>query len=360
MHGRSYRVKPGDSLSSIAQRQLGKASFWPRIFVHNNRSWSVSRRIADPDMLQVGQVIELPPSEPPSHPRTHHALQSGARHRQQLTRPSIMALTRPAATTPAAPARRAAPAQILAATGSSQTRINSFPIKYSLDLIPEQSFEGPNFEASLKFQGSIVIWADTQLPVLTFTDKGAELAAKRETDAVLGKLLGQTKISWDEKAKKVSFEDLPTTQAKGMPPSVTAVGVAADSSNPIPALRAKFVSAQLQGRLLRHLFIAENMTVIIDIRPRGGDDDITRRPNPGVAVRPAPAPARQHWYDSTVSFLDRNGRVIEAGVLVLGAAVVVTAAVGSNFVTFGADTPVDVPAAALAGAMVGQAATIIR
>ena len=103
-------------------------------------------------------------------------------------------------------------------------------------------------------------------------------------------------ISRDDKAKKVSFEDLLTTQAKGMPPSITAVGVAVDSSNPIPALRAKFVSAQLQGRLLRHLFIAENMTVIIDIRPRGGDDDITRRPNPGVvAVRPVPALAQQHW-----------------------------------------------------------------
>jgi hypothetical protein len=50
-----YRVRPGDSLSSIAQHFYGDADAWPVIYWHNRASirWA--------DYLDAGQVLTIPP-----------------------------------------------------------------------------------------------------------------------------------------------------------------------------------------------------------------------------------------------------------------------------------------------------------
>jgi LysM repeat protein len=49
-----YEVKPGDTLSAIAQRFYGKASLYPKIFEAN-------RDILDnPDLIKVGQKLKIP------------------------------------------------------------------------------------------------------------------------------------------------------------------------------------------------------------------------------------------------------------------------------------------------------------
>lgn len=50
----TYVVKPGDSLSKIAQRFYGKASLWPKIHEANRDL------IEDPDLIQVGWTLEIP------------------------------------------------------------------------------------------------------------------------------------------------------------------------------------------------------------------------------------------------------------------------------------------------------------
>lgn len=50
--GRTYKVKAGDTLSKIAQAQLGKASRWPEIARLNS--------LRDPDKITVGQTLRLP------------------------------------------------------------------------------------------------------------------------------------------------------------------------------------------------------------------------------------------------------------------------------------------------------------
>ena len=49
----TYTVQPGDTLSGIAEQQLGDASRWPEIFLLN-------RSIRHPDRLFPGQVLTLP------------------------------------------------------------------------------------------------------------------------------------------------------------------------------------------------------------------------------------------------------------------------------------------------------------
>jgi nucleoid-associated protein YgaU len=51
---RSYTVQPGDTLSGIAQHQLGDASRWPEIFERNRDV------ISDPNRIFPDQVLVLP------------------------------------------------------------------------------------------------------------------------------------------------------------------------------------------------------------------------------------------------------------------------------------------------------------
>ena len=51
---RTYTVKAGDSLSKIAQRELGDASKWKSIHEANRDA------IKDPDLIHPGQVLNLP------------------------------------------------------------------------------------------------------------------------------------------------------------------------------------------------------------------------------------------------------------------------------------------------------------
>jgi LysM repeat protein len=52
--GRKYTVKPGDSLSAIAQHFYGKASEYNRIFEANKD------QLSDPDHVRAGQELVIP------------------------------------------------------------------------------------------------------------------------------------------------------------------------------------------------------------------------------------------------------------------------------------------------------------
>lgn len=50
----TYTVRKGDTLSAIAQRELGAASRWPEIAELNS--------LLDPDLIYPGQELRLPGS----------------------------------------------------------------------------------------------------------------------------------------------------------------------------------------------------------------------------------------------------------------------------------------------------------
>ena len=52
--GRTYTVVAGDSLSKIAQRELGDAGRWRAIYDANRDT------IKDPDLIHPGQVLKMP------------------------------------------------------------------------------------------------------------------------------------------------------------------------------------------------------------------------------------------------------------------------------------------------------------
>ena len=52
--GRTYTVKPGDTLSAIAKEHLGNASAYMKIFEANRD------QLSDPDKIKPGQVLRIP------------------------------------------------------------------------------------------------------------------------------------------------------------------------------------------------------------------------------------------------------------------------------------------------------------
>jgi hypothetical protein len=175
---------------------------------------------------------------------------------------------------------------------------------------------------------------------MTFTNKGAELAAKQETDGALAKLLSDTQVSWDSKTNKVEFEDMMTINANGAPPSLNSIGAAISSEDGLPVIRAKFKSPELKGRYLKFLYVSPELAITIDIKPKPEDPMITRRPQP--VSEPA-------WYVGPVHFMAKYGLYIAGGALA-------TAVIATNFVTLGADTPIDIPAGAAVTGMFSAAA----
>jgi nucleoid-associated protein YgaU len=52
--GRTYTVKPGDTLSGIAKEHLGSAGAYTKIFEANRD------QLSDPDKIKPGQVLKIP------------------------------------------------------------------------------------------------------------------------------------------------------------------------------------------------------------------------------------------------------------------------------------------------------------
>jgi nucleoid-associated protein YgaU len=61
--GDAYTVRPGDSLWSIARRQLGPQASTGQLARRVNRLWELNEErigTGDPSMLHVGTVLRLP------------------------------------------------------------------------------------------------------------------------------------------------------------------------------------------------------------------------------------------------------------------------------------------------------------
>ncbi|HEV2659589.1 MAG TPA: LysM peptidoglycan-binding domain-containing protein [Ktedonobacteraceae bacterium] len=58
--GSNYTVQANDTLSSIAQRAYGNANAWQKIYDANKQVIG-----NDPNLLQVGEVIFIPPTDAP-------------------------------------------------------------------------------------------------------------------------------------------------------------------------------------------------------------------------------------------------------------------------------------------------------
>ena len=385
MKGHFYVIKSGDTLSAIAQHSYGRASLWPQIFLCN----AVKRKgfpavLADPNRLPIGATIFVPskavalemPRMPkqPTFPAIVTTAPSGSngsiRPGSTLPRPSVAHGKQSGAT----PSGTLVHLQI----DTQRTHINSYAFKYELDLAPPIKFEAPDFEWEATYKGQMYIWADTQMPLANVTKVGAEALAKYETDTTLGKMLNSGKLTVDWASKKVSFENLMTVNADGLPPSLVQVGVAMDSKNPNLGIRVKFTWPELSGLLKPNwLYYSRDLQITVDVRPKikpplspGAAQAASASPaslasiitsapstNPNV-ISTAPPMSTQTPIAATNVGMDRPWWD-RPSILATGATILVLATLASNVATLGLDSEVD-PVSGLAAARLFSMARAAR
>ena len=102
----SYTVRPGDSLSAIAAHAYGTKADWPAVW------WANRHQVADPNVIAVGQRLQLPAS---------------GRVPSWMARAAMAAISAgsaPAASASAAQAGPAAPQQATSAAPASSGGVN--------------------------------------------------------------------------------------------------------------------------------------------------------------------------------------------------------------------------------------------
>jgi len=67
-HHQTYTVKAGDTLTAIAAREYGHAADWPALW------WANRRRVSNPNMISVGERLQVPSSHQVSASMAHAAL----------------------------------------------------------------------------------------------------------------------------------------------------------------------------------------------------------------------------------------------------------------------------------------------
>ncbi len=363
---RLHSVQSGESLSSIAQEELGHARYWPQLFAFNTGiAARIARPLTDPDHILIGQQIAIPPRVASHPPYLRRRL--AYRHPDQRTHPRVAARTLPAVLPGTAPAL--ATKHGAGAPGASGTRVNSPAFKFNLALCPPVERSTPASDYVMKFEGQIILWLDEQVDLLTFTDKGIELADKRVAGDGLSQLLTSEKVTFDQVSRKLTYESLLTTRSGGMLNPLS-MGIVADSSDPRPAFRFKCTSPKLDGsfHVAGHfartmLWVAENLTITLDVRlnaSRGPDQEISDRPAFPSGQRSDvafPATRRDGVIagTGTPTGVDGRGWWQSPTVLYATAAVITGAVLASNVVTWGADVELDPAAVGFAAALVRKA-----
>lgn len=281
----AYRIKPGDTLSGIAQGALGSHREWPRLYAFNNMQDVLARggaRITHPDRIRAGDTIYLPLLGPKAPP----ALRA----------------------TPAAPgAQPAALAPLLPCTAVP------FAMAYDIErhLL---TILHPAYEARVAVSCRFALARSDKVLVTQAIGKGFELTTQAETQSAFGKLVSDTTVSFDPKTRRIGVSNGLTTQGTLVQAPKTAIGIEFPRPGAMPVLRAEIAYPELSGQIGPHRYVATNVTFVVEVEPR----------IPAWAPAPIMAPSRMSAPAPAFDWGRIDTRAVATGVAV-AAAVVLTA-----------------------------------
>src|SRR5258708_6443447 len=376
MLGRRYVVVRGDNLWSIAERELGGGSQWPRIWRYNNRRdvKRITRHgIPNPDVIHIGQVLLIPeipgavrrstkqdsvvpkdlmPAQPPTgmppfpRPRPPQ-LPTG-----NLPPPPSPQPAQPPTNTPPSPSPQ--PLREPGPLERELPRIESpISLKYRLDDITFPPVDTPTAVIEYKITGDIVLMSQKKYPATYVTNRREiEAQVTQEANHQFGTLIGDNRFIYDPNKGTVTFRSMLVSQAKAGEmhdsswrignAAATAVGVYMSSNSPIPKLRAEFRFRWLQGTVGSFVYTASEVKLVIEITPKP-------QPPAGPSPQPVRVPERgTNW-----------GRVIGIG-LVVTAGVIVVATIVEDFYTLGAGTADDPASFSAPSALLARGLAMVR
>lgn len=170
----TYRIKAGDTLSSIARSVYGDASAWPAIAAAN--------RLPNPDLIYVGAQLVIPP-------------QATGSTRQEPASPPV----RSPGTQATQPARHVAYP----------------PVSYVLDRdLMAATIRGNGMTIKVKLVGTVKLEIQKPLLELNFSSNKVSTAVKSEYDSRLVRATADVKVSYSAVAGKLDLSCGLTTASK--------------------------------------------------------------------------------------------------------------------------------------------------
>jgi LysM repeat protein len=332
MLGHRYVVKRGDSLWRIAARQLGGGAQWPRIWKYNNRPEVVrftGRRIPNPDLIYVGQVLYVPhlpgTSRMRSDDKSGNHLPTAREAASSLPPPPTFRTSSGSQHAVSAPrGSRSVPSSL-----SEQSRRLQSPVafKHSLDLRwPPMDVGTAIIET--KMTGDVLLMSKGSHPV-TFINGNGAVEAMNATQAnhAFGRLVSDNRFIYEPAKKRVTMRSMLISQSTTPGLVATAIGVEMASDSPMPKLRADIRLPKLDGSYGVFKYIAFDVKVVLEITPKP-----PRAPPPDAQLKRQRAPVTSSPRSESSIAWDR---VIGTGVVVTGCAIVV-ATIVEDFFTAGA------------------------
>lgn len=154
----TYRIKAGDTLSSIARSVYGDASAWPAIAAAN--------RLPNPDLIYVGAELVIPPGP------------WGAGRAPRGPIPPTVGLPGTPATTPA-------------------RYVAHPPIDYALDkVLLAATVRGNGMTLNVKLMGTVKLEIQKPLAEVNFSSNKVSTAVKSEYDSRLVRATADVKVSY--------------------------------------------------------------------------------------------------------------------------------------------------------------------
>jgi hypothetical protein len=141
-------------------------------------------------------------------------------------------------------------------------------IKYRLDDVRLPPIIQPGYTLEVRMTGDVLLMSQRTYPALYVTQR-QEIEAQVVTQAnhAFGALVNDSRLVYDSKQRTLTYRSMLVSQSN-VPNSVaTAVGVQADTKNPIPRLRFEFRYPKLTGAIPPFNYTAIDVKVVVELTP---------------------------------------------------------------------------------------------
>ena len=280
----THKVKSGETLWSISKQHLGAGHLWPAIYIHNNSPEVVrkrGKRLVNPNLIHPGDVIYLPP-------RKHGT----PRLRISAPPPPAPSTTKPEDPKPATSNRVEKVPLATRSAGhaandnpAARVFVPDIPIKY---YFPDQviySAEITGWKITAKLVGSVMLQRTRKVPMVVYSNKGAELATKTEARYALSRLTAESKVTFDPSTGVAKFECSMTSRASVDAPGAKVTFIVTPNGTRIG--RASIAMPTLKGFVGLFAFVSGDLRADLEIE----STDVNRNLPPNAAVKIASAPS---------------------------------------------------------------------
>lgn len=318
----AYIVKKGDTLWDLAEKYLDDPRRWSEIWHFNNKNYASlatdanmrpSMHIENPDLIFIGQKLLIPTSH--------------GRRQTVLPSPKVKGNT------------------------PAKDRVRMVPFKFKIENKLFEAYLAGGFKATIKINGNLTIQSEKSISWAEFNNEGMEIKAARKYETPLNKLVSEYQLGINEKTRQIEFACGVTMHSKVPFAPKYQAQVSVNPLTGMPKYTSTISYPEIKGKFNEYFYVAAGYSVVIEIEKQ---PDIARRAPRPVSVRQPVSPR------IPIRRTGPDWKYVTGVLILVGAAVVVTATVVEDIATLGAGVA-DTPASfVLAATMTTRGVALLR